>query len=130
MYAAAFALRCPARPNDQFFDASVQCSRSEGSPNSIIEALAVGCPVIATPVGGIPEVIVDHRTGLLVPLDEPQALAAAVVELRRDAALRTRLSEAGPPAVRGKYHQSVVIAQLESIYRERRCEAGRSALLT
>ena len=115
----------------QFFDVSVLCSRSEGSPNSIIEPLAVGCPVIATPVGGIPEVIADHRTGLLVPLDEPEALAAAVTKLRRDVALRTRLSEAGPPAVRSKYHQTVVIAQLEALYRDSGREArDRRALLT
>jgi len=115
----------------QFFDASVLCSRSEGFPNSIIEALAVGCPVIATPVGGIPEVIVDRRTGLLVPPDDPEALATAVSELRRDSVLRAQLSEAGPAATRSRYHQSVVIAQLEGIYRDSAREAGdRGALLT
>ena len=115
----------------QFFDVSVLCSRSEGFPNSIIEALAVGCPVIATPVGGIPEVIADRRTGLLVPLDNPEALATAVSELRRDTVLRAQLSEAGPPAARSRYHQSVVIAQLEALYRDSAREAGdRGALLT
>jgi glycosyltransferase involved in cell wall biosynthesis len=115
----------------QFFDVSVLCSRSEGFPNSVIEALAAGCPVVATPVGGIPEVIVDRRTGLLVPLDEPEALAARVAELREDTALRTRLSEAGVASARSKYHQSVVIAQLEALYRDLAREAGdRGALLT
>jgi glycosyltransferase involved in cell wall biosynthesis len=94
----------------------VLSSRSEGFPNSVIEALAAGCPVIATPVGGVPEVIVHRRTGLLVPVGDAHALAASLEELRRDAGLRERLSEAGLACVRIKYHQSVVIAQLEALY--------------
>jgi L-malate glycosyltransferase len=101
----------------QFFDVSVLCSRSEGSPNAVIEALAAGCPVIATPVGGVPEVIVDRQTGLLIGVDRPDALATSVQELRRDAGLRMRLSAAGPACVRSRYHQTAVIAQLEALYR-------------
>jgi glycosyltransferase involved in cell wall biosynthesis len=100
----------------QFFDVSVLCSRSEGFPNAVIEALAAGCPVVATPVGGVPEVIIDRQTGLLVPVDQPDALAASVRELRRDTGLRERLGEAGPACVRSRYHQTVVIAQLEALY--------------
>lgn len=115
----------------QFFDASVLCSRSEGFPNVIIEALAAGCPVIATPVGGVPEVISDRQTGLLVPVDQPDALVASVQELRRDAALRKRLSEAGPARARGKYHQTLVIARVEALYQELAREAGkRGTVLT
>jgi len=115
----------------QFFDVSVLCSRSEGFPNVVIEALAAGCPVVATPVGGIPEVILDRQTGLLVPIDQPEALAASVQELRRDAALRRRLSEAGTACARGRYHQTIVIAQLEALYQNLAGEAGeRGAVLT
>jgi glycosyltransferase involved in cell wall biosynthesis len=115
----------------QFFDVSVLCSRSEGFPNAVIEALAAGCPVVATPVGGVPEVILDRQTGLLVPLDQPDALAASVQALRRDAALRRRLSEAGPACARSKYHQTVVIAQLEALYQElARAADKRGAVLT
>ncbi len=115
----------------QFFDVSVLCSRSEGFPNAVIEALAAGCPVIATAVGGVPEVISDRQTGLLVPVDQPDALAASVQELRRDAALRKRLSEAGPARVRGKYHQTVVITRLEALYQELARDAGkRGAVLS
>jgi glycosyltransferase involved in cell wall biosynthesis len=115
----------------QFFDVSVLCSRSEGFPNAVIEALAASCPVVATPVGGVPEVISDRQTGLLVPVDQPDALAASVQELRRDAALRKQLSEAGSARARGKYHQTLVIARLEALYQDLAREAGtRGAVLT
>jgi glycosyltransferase involved in cell wall biosynthesis len=116
----------------QFFDVSVLCSHSEGFPNSVIEALAAGCPVVATSVGGVPEVIADRRTGLLVPPDSPQALAASLRELQRDAGLRRRLSEAGIDCVRVKYHQSAVIARLEALYQDlaRAAMGRRSTQLT
>ena len=111
----------------QFFDVSVLCSRSEGFPNTVIEALAAGCPVVATPVGGVPEVIIERQTGLLVPVDQPDVLAASVQELRRDTALRKRLSEVGPARARAKYHQTLVIAQLEALYQDLAREAAKSA---
>ena len=115
----------------QFFDVSVLCSRSEGFPNAVIEALAAGCPVVATPVGGVPEVIVDRQTGLLVPIDQPEALAASVQELRCDAALRRRVSEAGMACARARYHQTIVIAQLEALYEALASNADRrGAVLT
>src|SRR5215472_10772320 len=113
----------------QFFDVSVLCSRSEGFPNAVIEALAAACPVVATPVGGIPEVISHRQTGLLVPVDQPEALAASVQELRRDALLRRRLSEAGAARARAKYHQTVVIARLEALYQELVREAGKRSVV-
>jgi glycosyltransferase involved in cell wall biosynthesis len=113
----------------QFFDVSVLCSRSEGFPNAVIEALAAGCPVVATPVGGVPEVISDRQTGLLVPVDQPDALAASVKELHHDAALRKRLSEAGPQHARGKYHQTLVIARLEALYQDLAREAGKRGVV-
>ncbi len=114
----------------QFFDVSVLCSRSEGFPNSVIEALAAGCPVIATPVGGVPEVIAHRQTGLLVPLDAVEALATGLAELRRDARLVAELRAAGLAAVRLRYHQSAVIAQLEALYGALARSAGKDALLT
>jgi glycosyltransferase involved in cell wall biosynthesis len=115
----------------QFFDVSVLCSRSEGFPNAVIEALAAGSPVVATPVGGVPEVISDRQTGLLVPIDQPDALAASVQELRHDAALSKRLSEAGQARARGRYHQTVVISRLEALYQDLARETCKSgAVLT
>jgi glycosyltransferase involved in cell wall biosynthesis len=111
----------------QFFDLSVLCSRSEGFPNAVIEALAAGCPLVATPVGGIPEVVTDGQTGRLVPVDQPDVLAGTLRELRRDVALRQRLSEAGSRRVRGKYHQDVVIAQLEALYQDLARDSAKSS---
>ena len=112
----------------QFFDVSVLCARSEGFPNAVIEALAAGCPVVATPVGGVPEVIIERQTGLLVPIDQPDALAASVEELRRDAGLRERLCEAGPACVRSRYHQTLVIAQLEALYQSLARRDGKQSV--
>ncbi len=81
--------------------------------------------------GGIPEVIVDHGTGLLVPVDDVQALATNLAELRHNAALRQRLGEAGRARVRREYHERIVMGKLETLYRELASEAGAgSALLT
>lgn len=85
-------------PADSFFravDALVLCSRIENLPMSVMEASARGRPVIATAVGGVPDLVVDGETGLLVRSDEDSALAAAMVRLAGDPGLSTRLGAAG-----------------------------------
>src|SRR5262249_20949455 len=67
----------------------------DGGPNVLIEAMACGVPVVATAISGIPELIEDGVTGLLVPPDDPAALAGAIERLLGDPALRRRLGEAG-----------------------------------
>jgi glycosyltransferase involved in cell wall biosynthesis len=67
----------------------------------------------------------------LVPVDRADALAAAVQELRTDAALRQRLSEAGPARARHKYHESAVVAQLAALYQDLgRVAERKGALIT
>ena len=100
----------------QYFDVSVLCSRSEGFPNSLIEALAAARPVVATPVGGVRDVIVDNVSGLLVPVDDARALAARIRALQEDPELRLRLASNGLAQVRRTYHQSVVMTQLHALY--------------
>ena len=76
-------------------DAVVLPSRNEGMGRVLVEAMALGRPVVATAVGGIPAVIADTECGRLIAPDDPEALAAALVELGRDAGLRRKLGEAG-----------------------------------
>jgi glycosyltransferase involved in cell wall biosynthesis len=70
-------------------------SRSEGAPLSILEAMAAGLPVVSSRVGGVPELVVDGETGLLVPPGDPEALAVALGRLVADPGLRRRLGAAG-----------------------------------
>jgi len=106
----------PANTLHQCFDVSVLCSLSEGFPNSLIEAMAAGTPVIATPVGGVTDVVKDGVTGLLVPLDDPGRLADALRKLQADSELGSRLGRAALDAVRARYHRDVVINKLTLLY--------------
>ncbi len=76
------------------FDLYVQPSTSEGLPLAPLEAGAVGLPLVATRVGGMPEAVVDGRTGLLVPPEDAKAMAAAMLELLGNPDKARRLGEA------------------------------------
>jgi glycosyltransferase involved in cell wall biosynthesis len=76
-------------------DIFLNTNRIDNTPVSIIEACAMGLPVIAAKVGGIPDLIQDEETGLLVPDDDDDAMAAAIKRLLADESLAARLSENG-----------------------------------
>jgi glycosyltransferase involved in cell wall biosynthesis len=88
-------------------DASVLPSAWENFPHTVVEALAVGCPVIATAVGGVPEIVRDGENGLLVAPRDASALAAAIARFFADPDLRARLAQAGPGSVAGHSEQGV-----------------------
>jgi glycosyltransferase involved in cell wall biosynthesis len=94
-------------------DASVLPSAWENFPHTVVEALAVGCPVIASAVGGVPEVVVDGENGLLVPARDAHALAAAIARFFSDDGLRDRLAGAAARSVAG-YSEEAVFATIEA----------------
>lgn len=94
-------------------DASVLPSAWENFPHTVVEALAVGCPVIATSVGGVPEVVRDGENGLLVVPNDAAALGEAIERFFTDAALRERLATAAPTSVAG-YSEETVFSTIET----------------
>lgn len=86
----------PSRVADLMRQAQVLClpSHGEGTPNCVMEAMASGLPVVATEVGGIPDIIETDRTGILVPRGDVSSLAEALMSLLRDPSRRARMGEA------------------------------------
>ncbi|HTR14157.1 MAG TPA: glycosyltransferase [Roseiarcus sp.] len=108
-------LASPPNPH-QYGDVSVLCSLHEGSPNSVIEAMAAGRPVVATAVGGIPEAVQDGVTGLLVPPRSPADLAAAIDRLIVDEGLRRSMGRAGRERARADFAAGAVLERLSQLY--------------
>ena len=88
----------------------------DGLPNIVLEALASGTPLIATPAGGIGSAIEHDRTGLLVPERDAGALAQAIAGLAGDAARRVRLGEGGRAAVMARFGWEFVAGRFEAAY--------------
>jgi glycosyltransferase involved in cell wall biosynthesis len=99
-------------------DVFVLPSYYEGLPVGMLEAMAWGVPVIASRVGGIPDVIEDRVNGLLVRPADAEALGQAIVALLTNDALRARLREAAQREVRARYGVESIIADLRALYRE------------
>jgi glycosyltransferase involved in cell wall biosynthesis len=98
-------------------DIFVLPSLYEGLPLSILEAMSQGLPVVATPVGGIPEVVTQGREGILVPKEDPAALAAAVQRLAGDADLRARLGSAGRQRALSEFSFETMLDRYDRLYR-------------
>lgn len=90
----------------------------EGLPVSIVEALACGLPVIATPVTGIPEVVRDGHNGLIVPSADSAKLAEAVERVIRDPRLYRRLREGARPSVLSAFDRRRTVAELHRLIQE------------
>jgi glycosyltransferase involved in cell wall biosynthesis len=96
-------------------DAALITSAWENLPHTLLEALAVGAPVIATAVGGIPEVVVDGENGVLVPANDPEAIATAIRRLAADDALRGSLAQAAAGSVEGLSEPRILQRIVEAI---------------
>lgn len=93
-------------------------SDQEGVPNSMLEAMATGLPVVATWHGGIPEAVRDREDGRLVPEKDSAALAEAILDLLRDPAERARCGANAAASVRATYGLEASLRRLEDYYRE------------
>lgn len=98
------------------FDLFVMSSVTEGLGTSLLDAMACSKAVVATKVGGIPEVVDDGRTGLLVPPRDHHAMADAILRLLTDDPLRARMAEAGFARVRERFTVERMLAETASVY--------------
>jgi glycosyltransferase involved in cell wall biosynthesis len=100
------------------FDVFVLPSGNEGTPVTAIEALASGCPVVATRVGGVPDVVTDGEDGFLVASGDVEQLAARLAELANDPELRARMGAAGRGRMQTRYAVSRLIDDVDRLYRD------------
>lgn len=99
-------------------DVLVLSSLREGLPNVILEALALAKPVVATRAGGIPEIIRDGETGLLVPPEEPEQLAEALLRLLRNPQEGKKLGARGRSVVAREFNVETMTHKIADVYRE------------
>ena len=104
----------------QAADVGLYTSEMESFCLSILEGMCFACPSVATRVGGIPEVIEDNVTGLLVPFGDAGALAGAVERLIQDPALRAALGRAAQQRARERFSAEVIVPRYEALYRRLR----------
>ncbi len=95
---------------------AVVTSAYEGCCNAILEAMAMGKPVIATAVGGNPELVIDGQTGLLIPTKDPAALAQAVLGLLDDPDRCARMGQAGRRLVEEQFTLERLVAEMGQLY--------------
>jgi glycosyltransferase involved in cell wall biosynthesis len=98
-------------------DAALLTSGWENLPHTVLEALAVGTPVVATAVGGVPEVVRDGENGLLVPAGSPEEVARALTRIVEDQELRKRLQAAAVQSV-AHLQERMLLARTEEILME------------
>jgi glycosyltransferase involved in cell wall biosynthesis len=97
-------------------DVFVLCTHFEGLPLVILEAMARGRPVVATAVDGIPEIVIDGRTGLLHTHGDAEALASRLLSLLEDDALAARLGGAGREFVKMEWSRERFAANMARLY--------------
>ncbi len=99
-------------------DMVICCSRNEGTPVALIEAMAAGVPVISTDVGGVGDLVTHGETGWLVPPGDSVALARGIEILLSDPGLCRRLATTARPLALERYHIQGLIRRMEMVYAE------------
>jgi len=90
----------------------------EGMPNAVLEAMAAAKPVVATRVGGVPELVVDGETGILVPPENPEALARAIADLLQNREQANRMGSAGRIRVQEHFSLTEMVAKTDRLYQK------------
>jgi glycosyltransferase involved in cell wall biosynthesis len=100
------------------FDLAILISDFEGMGRVLLEAMVMGKPVIATNVGGIPDVVRDGRTGFLIPPGDPAKLAEKVIQLARDPGLRQSMGAAGEQRITEQFSAATMVRKIVEVYEE------------
>lgn len=98
------------------FDIFIQSSFREGLPSAILEAMSAGLPIIATTVGGTPEIVKEMETGLLVPPNDSGALATAINHLAKQPQLQQQMGQKGMKRIEKNFTLPRMISQYEQLY--------------
>ena len=106
-------------------DVAVCCSDFEGTPLSVMEYMGAGKPVVATRVGGLPEVVQDGVHGFLIPPRDPVGLADALARLLEDEPLRRRLGEAARVRQQTTFDLDGAVRRIEELYDQLFLSSGR-----
>lgn len=109
------------------FDCYVLSSVIEGMPNALLEAMALGRPVVTTAAGGSAEVAIDGESGLVVPTHDADALASAIEQVLTNEILRERISRAAALRVKNHFSEQAMMSALDTLYRTELAAAGLKA---
>jgi glycosyltransferase involved in cell wall biosynthesis len=101
-----------------FTDVAVLSSWSEGLPQSILQAMASGVPVVATKVGGVPEVVIHEKTGLLVEAGDHEGLAKSIIQILNNPDEALRFTASARELVMKEHSIDVMIDKIESLYKK------------
>ena len=95
---------------------TIVCSRYENAPRALIEAMSLGCPIVAARVGGIPEIFEDHRDGFLHRPEDPDDLSARIISLLSNPSHATELGRSAADTCRRRFHPEIIASQTIEFY--------------